>query len=201
MSFLNPAPINNDEITKEFKDYIDKGTRGTNMKSRLKKTLKRRKDVKNTKVDDFLNSLVDDSSDSENEDLGNLNPLPNPILQTTKEQPRSNFDDVSSEKPEYNKDMLDSAVSKEQFKSMESNYNNQYVSNYVPYSTNAANTQEIHGSKDLLLEKLNYMIELLEEQQEEKTGHVTEELILYCFLGVFMIFVVDSFARVGKYVR
>jgi hypothetical protein len=26
-------------------------------------------------------------------------------------------------------------------------------------------------------------------------------LVLYCFLGVFIIFIVDSFARAGKYVR
>ena len=45
------------------------------------------------------------------------------------------------------------------------------------------------------------MIHLLEEQQDEKTGHVTEEVILYSFLGVFMIFIIDSFARAGKYVR
>jgi nitrate reductase NapE component len=45
------------------------------------------------------------------------------------------------------------------------------------------------------------MIHLLEEQQDIKTSHVTEELILYSFLGVFIIFIVDSFARVGKYVR
>ena len=45
------------------------------------------------------------------------------------------------------------------------------------------------------------MIHLLEEQQDEKTGHVTEELILYSFLGIFIIFIVDSFARAGKYVR
>ena len=32
-----------------------------------------------------------------------------------------------------------------------------------------------------LLEKLNYMITLLEEQRDEKTGQVTEELILYVF--------------------
>ena len=42
---------------------------------------------------------------------------------------------------------------------------------------------------------------LLEEQQNEKTGHVTEEVILYSFLGVFIIFVLDSFARAGKYIR
>jgi len=52
-----------------------------------------------------------------------------------------------------------------------------------------------------LMKKLNYMIHLLEEQQDEKTENVTEELILYLFLGVFVIFVVDSFARAGKYTR
>ena len=45
------------------------------------------------------------------------------------------------------------------------------------------------------------MINLLEEQQDEKTENVTEELVLYLFLGVFVIFVVDSFARAGKYTR
>ena len=42
---------------------------------------------------------------------------------------------------------------------------------------------------------------LLEENKDEKTQNVTEELVLYMFLGVFTIFVVDSFARAGKYTR
>jgi hypothetical protein len=57
------------------------------------------------------------------------------------------------------------------------------------------------ANKDILLEKLDHIISLLENQHDEKTGHVTEELVLYCFLGVFIIFIVDSFARAGKYVR
>ena len=57
------------------------------------------------------------------------------------------------------------------------------------------------ATKDILLEKLDHIISLLESQHDEKTGHVTEELVLYCFLGVFIIFIVDSFARAGKYVR
>jgi hypothetical protein len=52
-----------------------------------------------------------------------------------------------------------------------------------------------------LVEKLNYMIYLLEEQRDEKTGQVTEELILYVFLGVFVLFVLDSFFKTGKYTR
>lgn len=56
-------------------------------------------------------------------------------------------------------------------------------------------------SDDTLLQKINYMINLLEEQKDERTNNVTEEVVLYCFLGVFIIFITDSFARVGKYVR
>ena len=56
-------------------------------------------------------------------------------------------------------------------------------------------------SQDVLMQKLNYMISLLEDQQDEKTNNVTEEVILYSFLGIFIIFIVDSFAKVGKYVR
>jgi hypothetical protein len=57
------------------------------------------------------------------------------------------------------------------------------------------------SSQDILLEKLNYMIHLLEEQQDERTNTVTEEVVLYSFLGVFIIFIVDAFSRVGKYTR
>jgi hypothetical protein len=62
--------------------------------------------------------------------------------------------------------------------------------NFGPTSTN-----------DVLIDKLNYMISLLEEQQDERTNTVTEEVVLYSFLGIFIIFIVDSFARAGKYTR
>ena len=52
-----------------------------------------------------------------------------------------------------------------------------------------------------LMEKINYMIHMLEQQQNEKTNNITEEFILYTLLGVFIIFIVDSFARAGKYIR
>jgi len=55
--------------------------------------------------------------------------------------------------------------------------------------------------QDVLLQKLNYMISLLEDQQDEKTNNVTEEVILYSFLGIFIIFIADTFVRAGKYTR
>ena len=57
------------------------------------------------------------------------------------------------------------------------------------------------ASQDILLQKLNYMITLLEDQQDEKTNNVTEEVVLYSFLGIFIIFIADTFVKAGKYVR
>jgi hypothetical protein len=61
---------------------------------------------------------------------------------------------------------------------------------------------ENYGGEDsVLLQKMNYMITLLEDQQDERTNNVTEEVILYSFLGIFIIFLSDTFVRAGKYVR
>jgi len=57
------------------------------------------------------------------------------------------------------------------------------------------------NEENILLQKMNYMITLLEDQQDERTNNVTEEVILYSFLGIFIIFVADTFVRAGKYVR
>jgi len=113
---------------------------------------------------------------------------------------------------------VDNSISKEGFNSLPAGQAHGYIgstnnlgvntytgpSNYVgpfkekvPYYTQMSQG----GSNDKLLEKLNYMIHLLEENQDQRTGSVTEELVLYSFLGVFIIFIVDSFFRAGKYTR
>jgi len=75
----------------------------------------------------------------------------------------------------------------------------QYKQSQSHYNTNTnINTSD---TNQVLIDKLNYMINLLEEQQDERTNNVTEEVILYSFLGVFIIFVVDGFARVTRYTR
>ena len=94
-------------------------------------------------------------------------------------------------------------------------YSKQYSSQYLPktllnddyiddsaYKTNLPNMNNVsNNSNGDIVDRMNYMIHLLEDQQSRKTDNVTEEIILYSFLGIFTIFVVDSFARVGKYVR
>ena len=74
------------------------------------------------------------------------------------------------------------------------------------YNYNTSNNQSqiespVNFDNNKLLKKLDYIIHLLEEQHNEKTNHITEELILYLFLGLFILFVLDSFARASKYHR
>ena len=63
------------------------------------------------------------------------------------------------------------------------------------------NMPPIKSSNSEMLNKLNNLIELFENQKEIKTGQKNEEIILYCFLGVFVIYIMDSFVSIGKYSR
>jgi hypothetical protein len=77
----------------------------------------------------------------------------------------------------------------------------QYNKPYYQAPQSSGNIQSQNYGNEVLIAKLNYMINLLEEKQDERTNNVTEEVVLYSFLGIFIIFIVDSFSRVGKYVR
>lgn len=100
----------------------------------------------------------------------------------------------------------DSKTVEEYYKSILPGYNQQKNVNnksYInrPHYQQPENNLNEYPTQDILLKKLNYMISLLEEQQDEKTSNVTEEVILYSFLGIFIIFIADTFVRAGKYTR
>jgi len=191
-------------------DKVSKQGSANKRNKTIKKRRRERKHQENNKKYNMkqLMASMNDNDDSDDESgLSDYKPLlPPPTLQqNTKLEPQPQYnpntqtDDDSINND--NNDNKDTFVSNNGYMILNPDQHNMTNNNYVPYYTNSGNTQSLDGPKDALLEKLNYMIHLLEEQKEEKTGHVTEELILYSFLGVFVIFVVDSFARVGKYVR
>ena len=82
----------------------------------------------------------------------------------------------------------DVPVSVEQFNTMPNLASEDYYNNVVPYYDNSKTV-----SNPDITNKLEYLIHLLEEQRDIRRGTVTEELILYSFLGIFIIFVLDSF--------
>ena len=171
----------------ELKDKFDRKRKNKTIKNRAQNT---------KKVEKFLNSMENmetEDSDDEQEGLAEFHPPPKPELLSKKDNVKENF------KPQPLN--VDHAVTPEGFKTLKDKYQQAY-NQYVPYYTQMQGAQEeVHTNKDDLMTKLNYMIHLLEEQQDEKTENVTEELVLYLFLGLFVIFVVDSFARAGKYTR
>jgi hypothetical protein len=87
-----------------------------------------------------------------------------------------------------------------------SNYNKSYEPRaslrHTPYYVNGGGNDDMTKSSfTKVIEKINYMVHMMEEQQFEKTNNVIEEFILYTFLGIFVIFIVDSFSKIGKYTR
>ena len=159
----------------------------------------------------YQSNTIDESistsfTDSLNEQLAKIqkmreagNNIPqNNFFNNDLQNSNSGIDNISNSKNNVsnleNSDVLNNtAFSKNNL----SNYSDSYKLNY-----NASQNNNTHNyDNNSLLSKLDYIIHLLEEQHNEKTNYITEELILYLFLGIFILFVLDSFARASKYVR
>ena len=126
-----------------------------------------------------------------------LGSAPQPTNQENNDLDLNNYSNYGDKKTveEYYKKMLPGYNANNQ------NNQNANPSNRLYHRMNYDQASNVAPTQDVLLQKLNYMISLLEDQQDEKTNNVTEEVVLYSFLGIFIIFIVDSFAKVGKYVR
>lgn len=158
---------------------------------------KNHKNVDYNKVNQVMKAM--NNLPSQNNELGEFKPLPPPIssgVQSTirREQVKENMSN-------HNDDITPVNEYKYSSFEQEETPNPQQPSSFykMPNFSEVNNTSS--KEKEPLMEKINYMIHLLEEQQDEKTGNVTEEVILYSFLGIFIIFIVDSFYYVGKYTR
>jgi hypothetical protein len=217
------APFNNN-------DYMDKINNDDNPIARKRnannKTQKRYpKDSNSEKVNTILQTIH--NLPPQEDELADFNTLlPPPISagveQTKSKENEQNKNDMSSylNPPNdfYNSANSSATDNNSNYKSIYSNVNatsTPTFSNTTDYGRFIPDYSKMYGlgktesfvpsvpksQNDVLLEKLNYMITLLEQQQDDRTNNVTEEVILYSFLGIFIIFIVDSFARVGKYVR
>jgi len=182
------------------------------------------------KVNNILEKMHSSTeTETESSNLGDFNPPPKPEssgvqktvateqMQTMLNNNNQNMFKVLGKAPlpnpegsgsDLNLDLNNFNMNYGDSKSVE-DYYKKFLPNFTPQKNpmnrsyyNHVNTNfDGYDNQDVLLKKLNYMITLLEEQQDERTGNVTEEIVLYSFLGIFIIFIVDSFSRVGKYVR
>ena len=211
--------LGNNDNNANINDY------SKNKNPNLRKTIKQKPTAPNESKLAALLKSMDESSDSENDDDNNLAnykgidsraPGPNSGSGMFPPLPELNYKGPSSTATEasesgsgkksnslYTPDIPTSSTStitNSTYNDMPSTYANQYYKQFIPYLNQG--TSEIPDQpKSELLEKLNYIIDLLEDQQDYKTNSIFEDLILYAFLGIFVIFIVDSFAKSGKYVR
>jgi hypothetical protein len=147
------------------------------------------------------------------EEMQNMNNKQNQnMFRTTGKAPSPNYEnDENLELNNFDSNYANEKSAEDYYSKFIPGYNNNNKNKNPNMNMNNPNNKQYYNSNfqnmsgdnnnDLLLKKINYMITLLEEHQDERTNNVTEEVVLYSFLGIFIIFVVDSFARVGKYVR
>ena len=173
------------------------------------------------KVNSMLAKIHNSSGDNDSEGEDNFNPPPRAEsagVQRTIPQKQeamstitsindsSNFSRTLGRAPQPIYDKSDNLDLNNYSNYGDSKTNDEYYKKVIPgynkpYYKNASPEASGYQSQDVLMQKLNYMITLLEDQQDERTNNVTEEVVLYSFLGIFIIFVADTFVRAGKYVR
>jgi len=168
----------------------------------------------NSRVNDIINKMSSASAHGENDGdkLADFNPPPKPSIQIKKdlqtgwvkpdEQIPNLENPLQMPAPSFSSPSVNPYIVNNSNVIGLGNYQQVYDPANVEYKPYYAKMGLGAGSSDSkLMEKINYMIHLLENQENEKTANITEEFILYTFLGVFVIFVLDSFSRSGKYVR
>lgn len=220
---LNAAPFNSDE--EENKNIREENNK--RLSSSLNRTIKNRNNnqnndnknrERNRRIQKLLNdnninnNLTNNLTNNESDDLEDFNPPSHPAIQEPKKIVKENFtfDNIKSEllqnsheEESQKQHQNDNPVNKENFQQLPANNLQQYYEKYNAYlnSENNYNKQYMSVTNEELLKKIDNILFLLEEQRETRTNYVTEELILYVFLGIFVIYLVDSFVKVGKYIR
>lgn len=225
---INAAPFNYDESNES--EYINTKKRSAHNKTQkknIKENFESSERFDKNKVNNVLETIHNKMSENDDDnELGDFNPPPKPesagVMKTVATEqmqnmmnlnsknlnnakfvglPPSSYDSGDLELNNYMNNYGNVKTAEEYYRKM---LPPQFQNQRKPYyntSANANNSFPENSTNDVLLKKINYMINLLEEQKDERTNNVTEEVVLYSFLGIFVIFVVDSFAKVGKYVR
>jgi len=225
MSFAFSAALfdeNNDS------DFLNNKRKHSKTQKNYRENFDTGKNFDKGKVSSVLEELHKKPPDDDNDEPRNFSPPEKPIsVGSQKKEPMMNMtnqNDImfrtlgSAPQPtnQENHDLDLNNYSNYGDKKTVEEYYKKMLPGYNPNTPNAPNANPLNRlyhrmnneqasnvapTQDVLLQKINYMISLLEDQQDEKTNNVTEEVVLYSFLGIFIIFIVDSFAKVGKYVR
>jgi len=176
------------------------------------KEVQQQADDRTNKVTEIINQMSAVSVDNEGSKLADFTPPPNPEVQQKKPF-ETNLGIPFQMPPSQDAPSNSNTYSNQPISPFQrsvptpTNYQQAYIppSMNQTFMTNSAKpyyaNMGIGSSDGKLMEKINYMIHMLENMESEKTANVMEEFVLYSFTGIFIIFVLDSFLKTGKYVR
>ena len=167
------------------------------------KTQKNLESYNASKVSSVLNAIHSSSSSSSSSEMADFKPIAPPVSVGVENTRINNPDDSGEEADlrDLNTAHMNEQATEQYYKQFAPAYQQQQQQQQQPQYQQPQQYQQPLKDNTSVMAKLNYMIHLLEEQKDERTNNVTEEVVLYSFLGIFVIFIVDSFVRVGKYVR
>jgi len=172
---------------------------------------------RNTKVNEIIDKMTALNVQNDGDKLVDFNPPPKPTIQMKKDlqtgwiKPDDPIPELKNSlqmpAPSFQGQSVNPYIINNARTSL-GNYQQVYNPENIAYKPNVSDVPYYakmgisNAGDSKLMEKINYMIHLLENQENEKTDNITEEFVLYTFLGVFIIFVLDSFSKGrGKYIR
>jgi len=173
--------------------------------------------TRQTRVHELIQQMQSLNVDNDGNNLADFKPLSHPIVNTKKTEGGGDpagtgggmggFDNLPTYVPPANPRFTPQVSQRPTFSANNLNLdkNSDYRAAYQPPPQIPKYTGGTGGplpkNDDRLMDKINYMIHLLEEQANEKTNNVLEEFVMFSLVGVFLIYVLDSFSRSGRYVR
>ena len=148
-------------------------------------------EMKKTKINSSLLKKLSSPNENEVQNIHN----------TMKEENENVLADFYNEEmtQDLNKKMSETKLKQNLY--LESQNKDYLISNNLNMNQVSKQNSEPNYNNQEILQKLNYIINSFEEQKEIKTNQKNEEVVLYCFLGIFVIYVLDSFVYIGKYSR
>lgn len=157
---------------------------------------------RDSKVNELLDKMTSVNIDNDGGLLANFTPLSYPTIEGNEEKsilPQQYNSKRHQEHSNFSADNNIRSVNKT------GDLNNIYdvpaEIESKPYYTSGLGIGKGNTSDSKMMDRLGYIVHLLEQQQNEKTNNIMEEYVLYVLLGTFVIFIVDSFSRGGKYIR
>jgi hypothetical protein len=196
----NNSNSNNSNSNNSNNSNSNSNNNNSNLSCKKNQTYKNKN---SQKIDKAMLQQLYNSNNDDNYEMGDFVPvqqtMQNANIQQQVLNTNTHYNPLLDDDEAVDKSKLEMSKDNDIYKQFINNYNNSTAKEL--YNPNYSNQLNSSCSNNDLIKRLDKILYLLEEEKNDQNHLITEELILYVFLGVFIIYVLDSFVKAGKYVR